>query len=76
VAQAGVDTTQVKVQNGEANSRDAEQARVDASDRLVSYLESTVELTKAQLQLLRSTGSIQQWALGTSTMNAVEAEKK
>jgi outer membrane protein TolC len=76
VAQAGVDTTQVKVQNGEANSRDAEQARVDASDRLVSYLESTVELTKAQLQLLRSTGSIQQWALGTSATNTVEAEKK
>jgi outer membrane protein TolC len=76
VAQAGVDTTQVKVQNGEANSRDAEQARVDASDRFVSYLESTVELTKAQLQLLRSTGSIQQWALGTSAARDVEAEKK
>jgi outer membrane protein TolC len=76
VAQAGVDTTQVKVQNGEANSRDAEQARVDASDRFVSYLESTVELTKAQLQLLRSTGSIQQWALGTSAASDVGAEKK
>jgi outer membrane protein TolC len=76
VAQAGVDTTQVRVQNGEANSRDAEQARVDATDRLVSYLESTVELTKAQLQLLRSTGSIQQWALGTSTVTDVQAEKR
>ena len=77
VAQAGVDTTQVRVQNGEANSRDAEQARVDAGDRLVSYLESTVELTKAQLQLMRSTGTIQQWALGTSDgTNAVQVEKK
>lgn len=66
VAQAGVDTTQVRVQNGEANSRDAEQARVDASDRFVSYLESNLELTKAQLQLMRSAGTIQQWALGTT----------
>ena len=77
VAQAGVDTIQVRVQNGEANSRDAEQARIDAGDRLVSYLESTVELTKAQLQLMRSTGTIQQWALGTTaTTTSVEAEKK
>ena len=68
VAQAGVDTTQVKLQNGQANSRDAEQARVDASDRFVSYLESTMELTKAQLQLMRSTGAIQQWALGTDAV--------
>jgi outer membrane protein TolC len=76
VAQAGVDTTQVRVQNGQANSRDAEQARVDAGDRFVSYLESTVELTKAQLQLMRSTGSIQQWALGSDSTTAVEAEKQ
>ncbi len=75
VAQAGVDTTQVRVQNGEANSRDAEQARVDASDRYVSYLESTFELTKTQLQLMRSTGSIQQWALGDAKVD-VEAAKK
>jgi outer membrane protein TolC len=74
VAQAGVDTVQVRVQNGEANSRDAEQARVDASDRLVSFLESSVELTKAQLQLMRSTGTIQQWALGSSSTSTVEAE--
>jgi outer membrane protein TolC len=76
VAQAGVDTTQVRVQNGQANSRDAEQARVDAGDRFVSYLESTVELTKAQLQLMRSTGYIQQWALGSDSTTAVEAEKQ
>jgi len=76
VAQAGVDTTQVRVQNGQANSRDAEQARVDASDRFVSYLESTVDLTKAQLQLMRSTGAIQQWALGSDATTAVEAEKR
>jgi outer membrane protein TolC len=75
VAQAGVDTTQVRVQNGEANSRDAEQARVDASDRLVSYLESTVELTKAQLQFMRSTGSITKWALGTDAPE-IEAQKR
>jgi len=74
IAQAGVDTTQVKVQNGQANSRDAEQARVEASDRQVSYLESTLELTKAQLQLMRSTGAIQQWALGTDAVS-VEAPK-
>jgi outer membrane protein TolC len=76
VAQAGIDTAQVKVQNGEASSRDAEQARVDAGDRFVSYLESTMELTKAQLQLMRSTGTIQQWALGKDAATGLDVEKK
>jgi outer membrane protein TolC len=75
VAQAGVDTTQVRMQNGEANSRDAEQARLDAGDRFVSLLESNLQLIKAQLQLMRSTGAIQQWALGTDASIVDETKK-
>lgn len=72
VAQAGIDTTQVKVQNGQASSRDTEEARVDANDRMVTYLESTFQMTKAQLQLLRSTGTIEQWALGKDSTAPVQ----
>ena len=48
-----------------ATPRDLQQARIDANDRYASYLDTTFELEKARMQLLRATGQLQKWALGT-----------
>lgn len=64
VAEAGIAGVDVKMQAGQANARDAEQARLDAGDRYLSYLDSQLELARAQVQLLRSSGEIASWALG------------
>lgn len=64
IAQAGIDAAQAKAETGQANSRDVESARLDANDRYAAYLDSSLELYKAQVQLLKSAGKIQEWALG------------
>jgi len=63
ISQAGIDEVQAKIESGQANSRDQQQARIDVNDRYAAYLDRSLELYKAQLQLMRSTGDIQQWAL-------------
>lgn len=63
IAQAGVDAIQAKIETGQASARDQEQARLDAEDKYAAYLDTSFELYKAQLQMMRATGSLQQWAL-------------
>lgn len=65
IAEAEIDSTQAKIETGGATARDLENARVDASDRYAAYLDSNFELTKAELQLMKMTGEIQNWALPT-----------
>lgn len=50
--------------SGEANARDEEHARLVANDNYALYLDANFDLYKAQVQLLRSTGKLQDWALG------------
>lgn len=64
IAQAGVDAMQAKLQSGQASERDIEQSRLDANDRYATYLDSAFALYKAEVQMLRATGKIQEWAIG------------
>jgi outer membrane protein TolC len=64
IAQAGVDATQAKIQTGQASARDEQAARLDANDRYAQYLDASQQLFTAQVQMLKSTGKIQDWALG------------
>ena len=64
ISQSGVDATQAKVETGQATERDLESARLDANDRYAQYLDATQQLFTAQIQVLKSTGKIQEWALG------------
>jgi outer membrane protein TolC len=66
VAQANIDAVQLQVQNGHANARDQEMARADIANRQVILLQSQFEYLRAQLQLLRQTGELHDWALGTN----------
>jgi hypothetical protein len=63
ISQAGIDQVQAKMEAGQANARDQQQAQIDVNDKYTAYLDSTLELYKAQMQMLRSTGEIQQWAI-------------
>lgn len=64
IAQAGVDAAHAKIEIGQASARDEQSAQLDANDKYASYLDTTLELYKAEVQMLRSTGKIQEWALG------------
>lgn len=44
--------------------RDLQMARLQASDKYSTYLDTTFELDKTRLQLLRATGRLEGWALG------------
>jgi outer membrane protein TolC len=65
VAQANIDAVQLDVQNGKGNVHDQELARADVANRKVLLLESQFEYLRAQLQLLRQTGELHGWALGS-----------
>jgi outer membrane protein TolC len=66
VAQANIDGVQLQVQNGKANAHDQELARADVANRQAVLLQSQFEYLRALLQLLRQTGELQGWALGTN----------
>ncbi|HEX8926972.1 MAG TPA: TolC family protein [Terriglobales bacterium] len=63
VAQANVDAVQSRLGTGQANSRDVENARIDVTDKYVTYMQAQFDLQRATLQLLRQTNEIQPWAL-------------
>jgi hypothetical protein len=71
LAQAQAEAIQTRIQaqaparqgEGAATPRDLEEARLNAIDRYGQFLDSTFELQKARLQLLRATGELESWAL-------------
>lgn len=71
VAQANIDAVKLQIQQGHANARDEEVAIADVANRQVTLLESQFEYFRAQLQLLRQTGDLHGWALGTKETNRV-----
>jgi outer membrane protein TolC len=62
VAQGDLDAVKGRMQTGGANVRDEQNAELDTDDRYAIYLDSEFELDRAQLQILRLTGSLEQWA--------------
>lgn len=64
VSQAMIEAVHAKIQNGEGTTRDEEQARLDANAKYAAFLDASFELARGQLQMLRMTGQIQEWALG------------
>lgn len=76
LAQSDLQATQIRAQTGTATSAstgqalaaatpsDVANAQIQATDKYSQYLETTFELEKAQLQLLRAIGELEPWALG------------
>jgi len=63
LARADVDTVQTKVQAGTATLRDESDARLAEGQKYSAYLDASYQLEQAQMQLLRSTGELEKWAL-------------
>ena len=56
---------QARMQTGNANLRDAQLAQLDVNDKFAAYLDAEFELTRTELQLLRLTGELENWAIPT-----------
>ncbi len=63
VSQGNADAVQGKVQVGQANVRDEQNAELDTDDKHAAYLDAEFELSRAKLQLLRLTGELENWAI-------------
>lgn len=64
LAQSDIESTRAKIESGAASIKDEETARVAEHQRYTAYLNSSFELDRAQIQLMRQTGQLEEWALG------------
>lgn len=64
LAHSDTEAAQARVQAGGASLKDQDAAFVNEQESFLGLLQATFDLDKAEMQLLRQTGQIQQWALG------------
>jgi len=65
IAQKNVEAVETRMKSGGANLHDLDNARSQSSERLIALQDVTFELERNQVELLRSTGDLEIWALGT-----------
>jgi outer membrane protein TolC len=65
IAEKGMAAVQTRMDAGTATLHDLNDARSQASERFITLQDVTFELERSQLGLLRSTGDLEKWALGT-----------
>ena len=63
VSQGDLEAVKGRVETGNANTRDQQNAQLDAEDKHAAYLDAEFELSRAELQLLRLTGELEKWAI-------------
>jgi outer membrane protein TolC len=64
LAQSDIESTHAKIESGAASLKDEQNARVAEHERYTAYLNSSFELDRAQIQLMRQIGQLEAWALG------------
>jgi outer membrane protein TolC len=65
IAQKTVDAVKTRMDAGTATLHDLDDAHSQASERFIAVQDLTFELERSQLGVLRSTGELEKWALGT-----------
>jgi outer membrane protein TolC len=65
LAGKNLEAVQTRIDAGTGNLHDLGDARSQLSERFIALQDITFELQRAQLGLLRSTGDLEKWALGT-----------
>jgi outer membrane protein TolC len=65
IAQKNVEATRTRMDSSTANLHDLDNAQSQASERLITLQDVTFELERSQVTLMRSTGDLESWALGT-----------
>jgi outer membrane protein TolC len=63
LAQSDIESAHAKIESGAASLKDEENARVAEHERYTAYLNSSFELDRAQIQLMRQIGQLETWAL-------------
>ena len=66
IAQKNLSAVQTRHDAGTATLHDLDDARSQLSERFITLEDVTFELQRSQLGLLRSTGDLEKWALGTN----------
>lgn len=65
IAQKNVEAVETRMKSSTANLHDLDNARTQSSERLIVLQDVTFELERNQVALLRATGELESWALGT-----------
>jgi outer membrane protein TolC len=65
LAQKNVEAVRTRMESSTANLHDLDDARTQASERMIALQDVTFELEKDQVALLRATGDLENWAMGT-----------
>jgi outer membrane protein TolC len=65
IAEKSLSAVQTRMDAGTATLHDLDDARSQASERFITLQDVTFELERSELGLLRSTGDLEKWALGT-----------
>jgi outer membrane protein TolC len=65
IADKNLAAVQTRMDQGTANLHDLDDARTQLGERFMSLQDVTFELQRSQLGLMRSTGELEKWALGT-----------
>jgi len=65
IAQKNVEAVQTRMESSSATLHDLDDARTQASERLIALQDVSFELERSQVALLRTTGDLEAWALGT-----------
>jgi outer membrane protein TolC len=65
IAEKNLTAVQTRVDAGTASLHDLDDARTQASERFITLQDVTFELERSQVGVLRSTGDLEKWALGT-----------
>src|SRR5579863_85781 len=65
IAQKNIEAVQTRMNSSTANLHDLDNARSQANERFITLQDVTFELERSQVSLLRATGDLEGWALGT-----------
>jgi outer membrane protein TolC len=66
VAQSNLESVQTRMDAGTATLKDLGDSRAQASERYIALQDTTFELQRAHVGLLRSTGELEKWIEGTN----------
>jgi outer membrane protein TolC len=65
IAQKNIEAVRTRMDSSTANLHDLDNAQTQASERLITLQDVTFELERSQVELMRATGDLESWALGS-----------
>jgi outer membrane protein TolC len=66
ISQSQLEAVNIRVQSAAATFHDQEDARTQVRERRDQFLDADLQYNRARIGLLRSTGALESWALGTN----------